>query len=629
MSPWEKDGEYRRRSDRYGPRHSRTRIDSCDEDGEYDAGGEYEGGPRLPRRDYSWASPGDRPDIHERPIYSPWSPEDEQRRNFERNTYERSTYGPPHLPKSLNTYDRRTAFESREKYYRDRGRMDFPFEDPYGDIYEEGYRSKRNDYENVYDEQLRSREYFNSKDKRSFDSNDSYDSRGRYGSGEIYGYSDHRERCLERGRLMKGRNAQSKPDLEQDSDAEMSSGSRRGAFEGGSLQRPRPKPIPIDGDVWGGGQKPGWRPTSANEPDRRRIMGGSLAGSDGEKDRRIRRKMGGPKSEHYDYAMSTYATMRYPMRPRRSDYYDYDKEQTGDDLYYQRRQQAQQQYYKGTHRSENRSMNRSLEKHRYDFVTGEIDEIEDIPGGNKRPFKKSNSRDLSYDDVVEGDKFNAATKKPPPSRKGFEFYDFEDPPENLPTATPNSSTTNAPATKFNFEEGGFESDFNSPIGGNNHNKKSFRFTNEYSDKDSPKQKTSLSANYEASQVEFSSPHSNASHTSNTMKLRFNENVKVSQFDPGNSNMFEDDFSKTNVDTDDQWSSEMPLKKGNDKISVRQQQQQEIIKKSESVNIFAKKKDFDPFEDDPFFGQSNNNNSNNNKDNTEDNSQSFANFDANM
>lgn len=192
------------------------------------------GGPRLPRRakgigpppPHPWSPPSDR-DRYERPMYGPWSPDEEGRRNFDRNTYERSTYGPPHMPKSLNTYDRRSAYE-KQKYFRgdrgDRGRMDYPFEDPYEDVYEGGYRggSKRNDYENVYDEQSRSRDYFYGKDKRSFESNDSYDSRGRYGSGEIYGYQDHRERYLERGRLLKGRNAQSKPDLEQDSDGELS-----------------------------------------------------------------------------------------------------------------------------------------------------------------------------------------------------------------------------------------------------------------------------------------------------------------------------------------------------------------------------------------------------------------------
>lgn len=646
LSPWEEDAEYRRRTDRYGPRHPRPRIDSCDEDYEYDAGGEYEGGPRIPRRvkgmvgPHPWSPPSDR-DRYERPMYGPWSPEDEQRRSFERNAYERSTYGPPHQPKSLNTYDRRAAYE-KQKYFRDRGRMDYPFEDPYEDVYEGGYRGKRNDYENVYDEQSkRSREYFYSKEKRSFESNDSYDSRGRYGSGEIYGYSDYRDRYLERGRLLKGRNAQSKPDLEQDSDTEMSGGSRRGGFESGSLQRPRPKPMQIDDEIWGGGQKPGWRPGSANEPDRRRIVGGSLAGSDGEKDRRFRRKMRGAKSEHSDYA-STYATMRYPIRARRDDYYDYDPEQAGDELYYPRRQQSQQQYYKSTTpRSENRSMDRSLEKHRYDYE----DEMEEFPGGagaNRRGFKKSNSRDFYEDkDTFEDDKANPANKKPQ-TRKGFEFNDFEEPAKNLSAAATNTSssattaaaavTTTAP-TKFNFDEGGFESDFNSPVpgsGGSNHNQKSFRFSNDYSDKDSPKQKTALRANYEAAQAEFSSPHSNASHTSTTMKLRFNENVKVSQFDASNSNMFEDDFSKASVEADDQWSSEMPLKKGNEKISARQQQQQENIKKSESVNIFAKKKDFDPFEDDPFFGQSNNNNGNsNNKKTSENISQSFANFDANM
>uniref|UniRef100_A0A336LCN0 CSON006844 protein n=1 Tax=Culicoides sonorensis TaxID=179676 RepID=A0A336LCN0_CULSO len=635
LSPWEEDADYRgRRHDRYGPppRHPRSRIDSCDEDYEYDA--EYEGRMSRPRPKGSgpppphpWSPPSDR-DRYERPMYGPWSPSEDERRNFDRNAYERSTYGPPHQPKSLNTYDRRAAYE-KQKYYRDRGRMDFPFDDPYEDVYE--YRGKRNDYENVYDDKARSREYFYAKDKRSFESNESYDSRGRYGSGEIYGWSDYRDRYLERGRLLKGRNAQSKPDLEQDSDTEMSVGSRRG-FEGGSLQRPRPKPIPIDDEVWGNTQK-AWRPGSANEPPRRRTTtGSSLAGSDGEKDRHLRRKMRGAKSEHPDYA-STYATMRHPMRSRRDDYYDYDPEQVGDDMYYSRRAQQQQYYKSTTPRSENRSMDRSLEKHRYDYE----DDMDEFQGGNRRAFKKSNSRDLFYDEK-ERETFEDEPKSTnvPSNKKqvrmGFEFNDFEEPSKNLST-TPSNNTPGP--TKFTFEDGGFESDFNSSSipGSGGSNQKAFRFSNEFSDKDSPKQKTALRPSYDAAPMaEFSSP-SNASHTSSTMKLRFNENVKVSQFDASNSNMFEDDFGKANVDTEnDQWNSEMPLKKGNDKLSARQQQQQDNIKKSESVNIFAKKKDFDPFEDDPFFLQNSNNNNNHNnssKNNGDNISQNFANFDGKM
>ncbi|XP_063697678.1 protein disabled isoform X2 [Culicoides brevitarsis] len=629
LSPWEEDAEYRRRADRYGPR-ARPRMDSCDED--YDD--EYEG--RMPRRSkggsrdgsgvHPWSPPSDR-ERYERPMYGPWSPED---RNFERNAYERSTYGPPHQPKSLNSYDRRAVYE-KQKYYRDRGRMDFPFDDPYEDVYEAGYpRGKRNDYENVYDDQSRSREYFYAKDKRSFESNESYDSRGRYGSGEIYGYSDYRDRYLERGRLLKGRNAQSKPDLEQDSDVEMSS-RRGGGFESGSLQRPRPKPMQIDDEIWGG-QKPGWRPNSANEPDRRRIaMGASLAGSDGEKDRRFRRKMR-PK-EYSDYASTNYATMRYPIRRRGDDYYDYPPEDPADDPYYARQRP---QYYKSTTpRSENRSMDRSLDKHRYDYE----DEMEpEDSGSSRRSFKKSNSRDLFYDEAPKDSFDDEKSLKKPQNRNKFEFNDFEDPPvankSAAATTTPSSGGA-VPASKFNFDDGGFESDFNnSPVppptsSGSAGNQNKFRFSNDYSDKDSPKtsqqKASSLRAanNYETTEYTSHSPHSNASHSSSTMKLRFNENVKVSQFS-SNSNMFEDDFSKANVDAGgDQWSSEMPLKKGNDKQGSGRQH--DNIKKSESVNIFAKKKDFDPFEDDPFFGQTSN--ENNNKD--ENISQSFANFDANM
>lgn len=86
----------------------------------------------------------------------------------------------------------------------------------------------------------------------------------------------------------------------------------------------------------------------------------------------------------------------------------------------------------------------------------------------------------------------------------------------------------------------------------------------------------------------------------TPKLRFDDNVKVSQFDDA----FEDDFSKATFDAfpndDVQWHESLTkTAKQQIRNNKLQQRQQELIKKSESVNIFAKKVE-DPFEDDEFF-----------------------------
>lgn len=114
------------------------------------------------------------------------------------------------------------------------------------------------------------------------------------------------------------------------------------------------------------------------------------------------------------------------------------------------------------------------------------------------------------------------------------------------------------------------------------------------------------------------------------RLRFDENVKISQFE--DEGAFEDDFSQVSFDTDfnsdSQW-EQIPQKSDfmvsstiatatpttvaieqpsntnyfNKKQIMRtnklQQRQQEMLKKSDSVNIFGKKC-VDPFEDDDFF-----------------------------
>lgn len=188
----------------------------------------------------------------------------------------------------------------------------------------------------------------------------------------------------------------------------------------------------------------------------------------------------------------------------------------------------------------------------------------------------------------------------------------------LPTATPNAST------KFSFDVG-FESDFNqsspppAPAGTASScnstpaanvsaantpaSKSSFRFSNDFSggqDREKHYQHPPAGSlqQYDLENRVISSPQT--STQTSTPKLRFDDNVKVSQFDDA----FEDDFSKATFDAfqndDVQWQESLQkTAKQQMRNNKLQQRQQELIKKSESVNIFAKKVE-DPFEDDEFF-----------------------------
>lgn len=238
----------------------------------------------------------------------------------------------------------------------------------------------------------------------------------------------------------------------------------------------------------------------------------------------------------------------------------------------------------------------------------------------------------------------------------------------LPTATPNTST------KFSFDVG-FESDFNqsspppAPVASSCNStpaanvsaantmasKSSFRFSNDFSsglDREKHYQHSTVAVAGSGSLQQYDlenrgiSPQTatTATATSNqvsTPKLRFDDNVKVSQFDDA----FEDDFSKTSFDAfenDDQWQESLPrATKQQIRNNKLQQRQQELIKKSESINIFAKKVE-DPFEDDDFFNspttQSNDKQGSSNsfhqqqsqpQTNWEDNNTNFAKFDENM
>lgn len=261
-----------------------------------------------------------------------------------------------------------------------------------------------------------------------------------------------------------------------------------------------------------------------------------------------------------------------------------------------------------------------------------------------------------------------STTKKYPTRGGE--YDFDD-YEQSPTSRSNASASLASAassyiatagadgsagsaTKFSFD-GGFESDFNqsspppAPAGTASScnstpaaatasvtscvtpaTKSSFRFSNDFSEREKlhsfPQNSTSVSSSQQLDLDSTQSPASHAIPSIITQKLRFDDNVKVSQFDDA---AFEDDFSNAQFDfeKEDQWHADSLQSASNAALMTtatkkhnlrnsKLQQRQELIRKSESINIFGKKSE-DPFEDDEFFkapgegvlANNNNNNSN--------------------
>lgn len=144
------------------------------------------------------------------------------------------------------------------------------------------------------------------------------------------------------------------------------------------------------------------------------------------------------------------------------------------------------------------------------------------------------------------------------------------------------------------EEQGFESDFiaSSPVksaGSLKNNRPMFRFSTDHSNNNSPGVDSSPSAVPGA-------------QNGSQPRLRFNEKVKVSNYledksdsleSPPGKDHFEDDFS---AEMGDQWDESFAAPSTSSRTKGKD------IRKSESVNIFAKKCD-DPFEDDDFFKSS--------------------------
>lgn len=245
---------------------------------------------------------------------------------------------------------------------------------------------------------------------------------------------------------------------------------------------------------------------------------------------------------------------------------------------------------------------------------------------NQRDTCYPNEKSDRYDKYDSFDQSSKGGGSRSSSRREREFsYD------DTPPAHPNAGSAN----KFDFEppDNGFESDFNAAP------EKNLRFSTDFSavEKTAPATQSTQSAmsssSARLSQNTNSIPIQSAGNsviasatasagnaeiinsTPPQQKLRFDDKITVSKFD-----LFEDDdFSKAefSFQNEDQWVEELPKKNNLKNIS---KMRQENIKKSESVNIFARNNN-DPFEDDDFFASS--------KRASEQNSNNFAKFDDNL
>ncbi|XP_037905008.1 protein disabled isoform X3 [Hermetia illucens] len=658
LSPWDDEtSDYKKRppdrTDRHGyyMRHAR-RMNSCDDDYDYDE----EVSKRRERRVKSHTSRSkenfepDSQNWYHASSHHHWSPpeeDDARARGFDRNLFECGTYGPllrdHKMAPPMSSYDRR--YEKR-KYYREYCRPDYEFES-YGespDVKERKmmyYGEKgRRDYENMYEECFgrdgrgsKSRDFFYDRDRKSFDrdSVESYDSASRrqrsFGSGDVYGSLDSREEFRERymgggektRSLRKSIKMRSNEDYEPDS--ENGDHVRRGPTDTRSLQRPSqnarirkssgsshwdgedtvPAPVPQVSS-----QK-GWkRPSSASESERRlaenrRVLCHTLSGSDGEKDRRFRRRSRTRGKDEPPRQQQTFGTYRHPPPPpsHHDEIYDYmDYDEYGmpvDEDKFERLNRRRQDMHQRMMEADHSQRRKKGEKFNFDNDMDDTMVTPKYGGGVKKDASFYSEKDQRHTH-----KFDVFDETPPPpipkggkcGRRAFDFDDFEETPRS-----------NASSSKFNFEEHGFESDFNSPPPSSTGvssaaTKSSFRFSNDFSEKEH-KQNASL-GNFE-SEINQPTP---------MQKLRFDDNITISKFDNDQSapissvGAFEDDFSKAEfvLENEDRWTSELPKRNNNSRFLPKQRQQQDQIKKSESVNIFGRKSE-DPFEDDDFFKSS--------------------------
>lgn len=275
--------------------------------------------------------------------------------------------------------------------------------------------------------------------------------------------------------------------------------------------------------------------------------------------------------------------MRYPSASRGDDYEydggDYDEEDEEQFHDVRRKDRHAAEYRRRIEQSRNmESMHRMSRSNRdvcYQNEKDRYDKFDSFDQGSKSGSRSSSRRDREF------------------------IYD-DTPHSNVGTAT-----------KFDFEapDNGFESDFNAVP------EKNLRFSTDFSvDKSSTQRPPPNAHPIPIQSVQsVAGANSEIASTPPQQKLRFDDKITVSKFD-----LFEDDdFSKAefSFQNEDQWVDELP-KKNNLKI-VTAVKKHDNIKKSESVNIFARNND-DPFEDDDFFQKSTEQNNNNNFAKFEDN-----------
>lgn len=661
VSPWDEDTpnvhDTRRRyrahhydthhhlTDRYArPLPLRRRINSCDE--EYDD--EYERRPTSSRirssRSQVYRSKevleSENPNWHYPSGH--WSDDDEDERTERKRPFDRSelrnSYGPPSHDKKNSKgvlYERKDyrTNDKRSKFYR-AGRNDYDY-DPYdmqlairGKAYKKDFEGYEENFERGTRESRSVKDYFYERDRKSFDSNESYDSgrKHRIGSGEICGSFegcrfDYRDRDRHVNRSLR-RNQRARAGPEDDDTEEDTP--RKVLGETGSLQRSalagqRSKHIQLDDEVWGmgpGGKQ--WKRPSSASAGEKISSSGCLSGSDSEKDKRFRRKAKISKGKEVELR-SNYATIRYPPTQRKEFYgfeddaVEFEPNETSPrnisprshnpeaDSYFAPRRKHGLANIKTntTPRSETRSFSEYSKP-----TSSRYPEDEEFEARKTQPrcqtFKRTNSRELHlsekefYPGITSSGNDEEMFSKNHSRRKDFSIE------KQHQSISPQDSS------KLNF--GGFDSDFIP----------------------SPKHQEHLKGelkNKFSFEKEFSP--SMPRNVSNQQKLRFSENVSVSKFDAESSSqqMFEDDFLEWTPAQDAPALVHSNLKKlhGSNLKANSNSNRVESIKTSDSVNIFSRTNDEDPFENDDFFNDETKQASEQNFDWNEDN---FANFDDN-
>ncbi|XP_060652895.1 protein disabled [Drosophila nasuta] len=636
----------------YYMRHAR-RLNSCDEDYDYDAEFCARRDREQPQRKFKQGLSRSRdnfdldsPSWYHHPAHHTWSPQEIEQgvraRSFERSAYERSSYGPPApmydkrgqpLPRDRERERERSKYREREYRERNYERPGYDFD--YENVYDErrspmGYKARP---EYLY-ERDRDRERERERERKSFDreSVESFESSSRrrrsFGSGgDVYGSLDSRDDYRERDRELKTRSlrkpATSSAKLRVTGDIDYEQDSEQDFQRQRSLQRPSQ----LGGDVvpgapqrlrkssgsspWDGeepalpGQKSWKRPASAAETERRlaesrRAAALAQTPSDGEKDRRFRKKTRARSAK--DLAS---VGVRYGSGRGVRDNYDYiscgRNDDDDDEDYVDDEPPTDEDKFERLNRRRHEMHQRMLETERRQLER-HAPSLAKLPGQNR-------ARGGGNGGGVNSD------------------YGFVDSYEQTPTPRSNASSTAVMMSggessagvggKFNFDDG-FESDFNqsspppAPAGTASScnstpaglisasstvgSKSLFRFSNDFSEREKLQQQQ-LQQQQQRDNFELETPPTSTPPI--TQKLRFDDNVKVSQFDDA---AFEDDFAKASFDFDKEQSSPAAPSTSSRKQNMRSsklQQRQELIKKSESVNIFAKKQE-DPFEDDEFF-----------------------------